>query len=98
MRAIPGGPTRAVTHSASGPRPSPVEPSEPLPPVRIDPEQLSPEALRGVLEEFVTRDGTDLHEAESKLRQVSALLARGAVELWFDPETRTCNLVATPGR
>lgn len=67
-------------------------------PIRIDPARLSPEALRGVLEEFVTRDGTDLHEAEAKVRQVSALLARGAAELWFDPETRTCNLVATPGR
>ena len=50
-------------------------------------------ALRAVIEEFVTRDGTNLAEAETKARQVRAALDRGEVELWFDPESGTCNLV-----
>jgi len=68
--------------------------------IRIPPAALSPETLRGVIEEFVTRDGTNLAEADLKIRQVQAQLSRGTVEIWFDEETRTCNLVvaAGPGR
>ena len=68
------------------------------PGIRIPPDQLAPETLRSVLEEFVTRDGTNLVDADIKLRQVEALLQRGEVELWFDAETRTCNVLpADPG-
>lgn len=63
------------------------------PPIKIDPEQLAPETLRGVIEEFVTRDGTNLAEAETKIRQVLDQIERGVVEIWFDDATRTCNLL-----
>ena len=66
-------------------------------PVEIPYEQLSPEALRGLIEEFVTRDGTDYGAAErsleSKIAQVRGLLARGEARVVFDPETGTANIV-----
>ncbi|MDE0828874.1 MAG: YheU family protein [Vicinamibacterales bacterium] len=64
--------------------------------IRIAPSDLSPEALRGVVEEFVTRDGTNLAEGEVKVAQVMSLMERGEVEIWFDEATRTCNIVAKP--
>ena len=63
------------------------------PPIKIEPEQLAPETLRGVIEEFVTRDGTDLVDAETKIATVGGLLERGEVEIWFDETTRSCNIL-----
>ena len=49
--------------------------------VKIPYEQLSPEALHGVIEEFVTRDGTDYGEVEitleTKIDQVLAQIKSG---------------------
>ena len=70
--------------------------TEPRPGIRIAPSDLSPETLRGVIEEFVTRDGTNLAEGDVKVAQVLRLLDRGEVEIWFDQATRTCNIVARP--
>ncbi len=61
--------------------------------IRIPPDQLTPQTLRNVIEEFVTRDGTELSEAEAKIEEVLILLERGAVELWFDETTHTTNVV-----
>ena len=63
------------------------------PAIRIPHDDLAPETLRGVIEEFVTRDGTDLGEAETKIEQVRRLLERGDVEVWFDSSTRSCNIL-----
>ena len=41
----------------------------------------------------MTRDGTELTEAADKIAQVRRLLVRGEAELWFDPETNSCNIV-----
>lgn len=60
---------------------------------RIPFERLSPEALRNVIEEFVTRDGTELSDAETKVEQVTALLERGLAEIWFEPSSGTCNIL-----
>ena len=49
--------------------------------VRIPADQLSPAVLRAVIEEFVTRDGTETTEAGKSIEQVEALLASGEVEL-----------------
>lgn len=57
---------------------------------------LTQEALRGVVEEVITREGTDYGEAmplEQKVRQVMAQLESGAAVLVFDPETETCTVV-----
>lgn len=59
--------------------------------------QLSPEALRGVVEEFVTRDGTDYGDTwvllEDRVQQVLALLQRGEATLLFEHETGRTHLV-----
>ena len=53
--------------------------------IKIPYDQLSPEALQGVVEEFVTRDGTDYgeHEVslETKINQVLAQLKAKLAEL-----------------
>jgi uncharacterized protein YheU (UPF0270 family) len=63
----------------------------------LSPDQLSPEALRGLIEEFVTRAGTDYgaveRSVEEKITQVSAQLASGEARLVFDPDTQTTNIV-----
>jgi len=55
--------------------------------------QLSPEALRGVIEEFVSRDGTELTDAENKVEQVKRQLEKGEVVIAYDPGSRTCNII-----
>jgi uncharacterized protein YheU (UPF0270 family) len=55
--------------------------------------QLSSAALRAVVEEFVTRDGTDHSAVESRIEKVLHQLHAGRVELHFDDVTRTCNFL-----
>ncbi len=66
--------------------------------IELSPDQLSPEALRGLVEEFVSRDGTDYgaveRSFEEKIARVTAQLASGEARLVFDPETETANIVA----
>lgn len=58
---------------------------------------LSAEALRGVIEEFVTREGTDYgeqeHSLEQKAERVSRQLEAGEVVIVFDPETESVGLL-----
>ena len=65
--------------------------------VVIPPDQLGPDALRGLIEEFVTRDGTDYGVVEQSVSQkVAAVIAQlesGEAQLVFDPETETTNIV-----
>jgi len=65
--------------------------------VEISPEELSAEALQGLVEEFVTRAGTDYgaveRSVEEKIAEVLAQLASGEARLVFDPETETANVV-----
>ncbi len=60
---------------------------------RIPHDRLDRETLRSVIEEFVTRDGTELTDTADKIEQVRLLLVQGEVELWFDEKTRSCNIV-----
>ncbi len=55
--------------------------------------QLSSAALRGVVEEFVTRDGTDHTSVERRIQKVLSDLDAGRVELHFDDTTKTCNIL-----
>ena len=61
--------------------------------MRIPHTQLSPTALRAVVHEFVTRDGTDHSSVERRMQAVLRQLDAGRVELHFDPETETCHIV-----
>ena len=54
---------------------------------------LSPATLRAVVQEFVTRDGTDHSSVERRVDQVLRQLEAGRVELHFDDQTETCNIV-----
>jgi uncharacterized protein YheU (UPF0270 family) len=60
-------------------------------------EKLSADALRGVLEEFITREGTEYGAddvgLERKLAQVQRQLERGEVVVLFDGDAETVNLV-----
>lgn len=60
---------------------------------------LSPEALTGVLESFVLREGTDYGEVEmtfaQKVAQLRRALERGEARILFDAETETVTLVPT---
>ena len=59
--------------------------------------ELSNEALQAVIEEFVSREGTDYGDTEysfeAKIQQVLLQLKRGEIRLFFDKESGTCNLV-----
>jgi uncharacterized protein YheU (UPF0270 family) len=63
---------------------------------RIPVNKLSPEALQGVIEEFISRDGTDYGEkevpTETKFRHVEYKLETGSAVLIFDDETETTNI------
>lgn len=63
----------------------------------LEPNGLSQQALRGLIEEFVSRDGTDYGASERSLEEKVALverqLDRGEVRIVFDRETESANLV-----
>jgi len=63
----------------------------------VPPEALSAEALLGLIEAFITREGTDYGEVEwslaDKVQQVRRLLERGEALIVFDPLTETCTIV-----
>ena len=64
--------------------------------IKIPINRLSPEILERVLEEFVTRDGTDYEKTEvlleTKIRQIKYKLEAGSAILVFDEKTETCNI------
>ena len=73
--------------------------------VELDPEQLSPGALRGLIEEFVTREGTDYGAGqggpgsdvewslEEKVTQVYRQLSSGEARIVFDLESESASIV-----
>jgi uncharacterized protein YheU (UPF0270 family) len=67
-------------------------------PIEIPFERLSAPAQRGVIEEFVTREGTDYGHVEvsldDKVAAVRRQIARAEVVLLFDPRTEQVNLVS----
>jgi uncharacterized protein YheU (UPF0270 family) len=66
-------------------------------PVAVPHTELSPEALRGVVESFVLREGTDYGERdvafETKVAQVIRQLERGEARIMFDPVTQSVQIV-----
>lgn len=60
-------------------------------------QQLSAEALQGLLEEFITREGTDYGEQEveldTKVAQLRQALAQREVVVVFDPRFETTTLM-----
>jgi len=69
----------------------------PAAPVVVPHRELSAEALRGVIESFVLREGTDYGEREysldEKVAHVMQQLERGQARIEFDPITETVDIV-----
>jgi uncharacterized protein YheU (UPF0270 family) len=63
---------------------------------KIPVNKLSAKALRGVINEFISRDGTDYGEIEVSpetiFRHVKNKLKNGSAVLIFDDETETTNI------
>jgi len=65
-------------------------------------QELEAETLTAVIEEFISREGTDygVYEItlEQKVQQVKNQLQRGEIVVTFDPESQSCDLqvVAKP--
>jgi len=59
--------------------------------------QLSDEALRAIIEEFISREGSEYglieYSFEEKVRHVIKQLERGEVVVTFDAVSETCNLM-----
>jgi uncharacterized protein len=66
---------------------------------KIPVNKLSPEALRGIIEEFISRDGTDYGEIEvpmeTKFSKVKYNLESGLAILIYDDEAETTNIFST---
>jgi uncharacterized protein YheU (UPF0270 family) len=66
--------------------------------IEITADALSPGALRGLIEAFVLREGTDYGEREfsldEKVAQIELQLARREVRVMYDPVSETATLVS----
>jgi len=64
----------------------------------IPPERLSAETLSNLLEEFITREGTDYGMEElplaTKLSQLKQQLNEGSIVIWFDSTTQSTQLIS----
>ena len=74
--------------------------SEAKEPVEIPTSQLSAEALRGVVESFINREGTDYgtveRSLEEKVTDVMRQLDEGKAQVVFDPETESVQIIPVP--
>lgn len=72
------------------------EPESRQEPVEVPYTELSPEALRGVVECYVLREGTDYGDRDitldQKVAQVLSHLQRGEARVMFDPDTETVTI------
>lgn len=75
------------------------DPRDRPPPVEVPHAELSPDALLGVIEAFVLREGTDYGDRDvphaTKVAQVRRQLERGEARILFDPLTETTDIVAS---
>lgn len=59
--------------------------------------ELPPETLTALLEEFASREGTDYggpeYSLEDKVGQLREQLRRGEAKITFDSATESCNLI-----
>jgi uncharacterized protein YheU (UPF0270 family) len=73
------------------------DPKTPLPPSVVPHTELSADALNGLIESFVLREGTDYGERdvpfETKVLQVRRQLERREAEIVFDPGSESVDIV-----
>ena len=68
-------------------------PELPSPPIPIPHDRLSPEALQSLIEEYVSRDGTNVADVLAMAKVVRRQLDQGNVIVVYDSETETTNIV-----
>ena len=65
-------------------------------------DRINPETLRKMVEEFVTREWSDLSDAdcsfEDKVEQVFQQFKEKRIKVVFDLTSETCNIVPNNGR
>ncbi|MEP7242995.1 MAG: YheU family protein [Gammaproteobacteria bacterium] len=75
---------------------------EPQEPVVIPHTELSADALKGLIESFVLREGTEYGEKDFSLEQkfahVIRQLEKREAEIVFDPNTESVNIVVVANR
>jgi uncharacterized protein YheU (UPF0270 family) len=71
-------------------------------PIAVPYRELSEEALRGVIESFVLREGTEYGESdfslEQKVAHVMRQLERREAQVMFDPDSESVNIVVVAPR
>ncbi len=64
--------------------------------MKIPYQELAEETLEAVIEEFISREGTEYgareYTLEQKVQQVKEQLQRGDIVLSYDPESQSCHL------
>ena len=85
-----------MPHQASRIHEPPLDPESPEP-IEIPYTELSEDALRGVLESFVLREGTEYGERDysldEKVAHVMRQLERKEAQILFDPASESVTLV-----
>lgn len=70
-------------------------------PIVVPYAELSADALTGVIQSFVLREGTDYGEREftlaEKMAHVRAQLERGDAQILYDPDSASIDIVKTAG-
>ncbi|MCB9553360.1 MAG: YheU family protein [bacterium] len=70
--------------------------------VHVPLDQIAPETLRRLVEEFVSREGTDYghdeSDLEAKVAQVMRQLRRGEAAVAYDPRLETATIVPVERR
>lgn len=65
-------------------------------------DRINPETLRKLIEEFVTREWSDLSDSEctfdEKIEQVIQQLKDNKIHVVFDLTSETCNIVPNTGK
>lgn len=70
-------------------------------PVEVPIEILSPDALKGIINEFIFREGTDYGvqeiSHEKKIEQIRRQLSRNEIKIVFDPASESVTLMTLQG-
>lgn len=61
--------------------------------IEIPHDQLPPDTLKALMEEFASRDGTEFTALSTKVEQIHRQLRKGDIRIVFDPQSETCGLV-----
>lgn len=73
------------------------EDDKPLPPIVVPHTELSPDALTGVIQSYVLREGTDYGEQvvpfETKVEQVRRAIERKEADIVYDQNTESIDIV-----